>query len=1655
MHITLKNFFLKTEDAFLTQRGLLLDALRTLKNQELIAAAVAMPPPPPPATPASDTLPPRSTLPRIQLPHFSGRYQDWPPFRDLFSSIIGKDSSTSKVEKLHYLKSCLKGEAELLIRDLPTTDENFQRAWKVLTDFYENKRLLTRSYLSQFTSLQKLKNESAVELRKLYHSVRSTVGSLESIGRPIKSGEDLFVHLVVDLLDARSRREWETDLGEKTDPPSYDELLRFLDRRLHTLESLQPMKQEVSHSKTDSTHQTRALHMRKQENKRSRCSLCRKDHYIMFCDVYQEKSATEKKQHIEENNLCINCLGKHKVSECSSKKTCTLCRARHHTTLHDAYKTSEVTKISHVANQSSTRTVVLLATARVRVSDRYGVIHSARALIDQGSESSLISETLAQRLQLTRASTSIAVFGIGGKRTGSARGQVSLRISALKGGPQISVSALVLPRLTLYDGGIRVNVASWPHIDGLELADPDFQAADPIDILLGVDVYASILQSGFRKGLPQEPVAQKTTLGWILSGAVKSASVQHHVHTLQCRVEEDLSAIVRRFWSQEELPEFNIPLTPEDQECEDFFIKTHTRNAEGRYIVRLPVINPLPDLSATRRSALRVLFSMERKIQREPRLQQLYEEFLRQYEDLGHMRLATEIPEKRVCYLPHHGVMREASTTTKLRVVFNGSSSIPSGESLNKCLMIGQNLLPFLADVLLRWRKYRYVFLTDVEKMFRQILVHSDDQDLQRIIWRHPGQKEYSEYRLTTVTYGLACAPFLAMRTLRQLANDEEKQYPDAAAVLRRDVYMDDILTGASTLSEAVDLQRQLIDLCMAGGFPLRKWSANDPALLANIPIDHRMQRDLRSWQPHESHATLGLQWHPSEDSFSFATSKLSMETITKRSVLSLTAKLFDPLGWLAPVIVSAKIAFQSTWLQSLDWDTPLDEVSSRRWLDFQSELPLLEEIRVPRWIGPFEQRGGMEIHGFADASERAYAAVIYLRSKQNKEWTTRLVTSKTKVAPIKQITLPRLELCAASLLARLASYVRKILGFTKAPLHLWSDSTVTLGWIQGHPTRWRTYVANRVSEIQNTVPEALWHHISGKENPADCASRGLSPKELVKHQLWWSGPRWLKDEQSAWPSSKGPNVNEELPETKVKIHVVTADSSSSEEPDELQRFSSLNRLLRVTAWCRRWLKLRVNTIHREANVPYESVLSMIELEDARLLWIRRVQSINFKDELKTIQQERTLSKSNSLIRLNPFIDPQGLLRVGGRLKHAVLAYDERYPIILPSKSIFTRLIIEAYHRRSLHGGVQLTLGMIRQRYWIPRGRAIVKQRILQCVTCVRWRASIPQQLMGNLPPERVTPARPFLHTGVDYAGPIWVRTSKGRGIRAHKAFIIVFVCLSTRAVHLEVVSDYTSEGFLAALRRFTARRGICSTLHSDCGTNFAGADTQLRALFTSSSAEHQAIIGQLATEQIQWRFNPPSAPHFGGIWEAAVKSLKHHLRRVIGDTTLTYEEMSTFLTQVEACLNSRPLQALSDDPEDFAALTPGHFLIGSALNAIPEPTLLEQPTNRLSRWQLLQKMRDHFWERWSREYLHSLIHRPKWWNKESGFDVGRLCLIRSELTPPTKWPLARIVRIHLGQDGQIRVVTVRTASSELTRPIVKLILLPIADSEAKESSKA
>ncbi|XP_043288822.1 uncharacterized protein [Venturia canescens] len=1174
-------------------------------------------------------------------------------------------------------------------------------------------------------------------------------------------------------------------------------------------------------------------------------------------------------------------------------------------------------------------------------------------------------------------------------------------------------------------------------LGGIPLADPDFSVPDAVDLILGADAYGKLVRSQIRRGSPEEPIAQNTIFGWAIfgpcneahnsSGWVQHAAVDHGFQALQ-----DLLA---QFWVQEEVPvQFGSDLTPEEQECEAHFVATHSRDSSGRYIVRLPLRSSAIQLGQSFHTAHACLNRLVRKLDRDSHYKGLYDTFLGEYESLGHMSRVRddEVGRDRVYYLPHHGVL-----TTKLRVVFNGSCNTDSGTSLNDLMHTGAKLQRDISDVLLWARRHRFIFATDIVKMFRQIRVHRDDWDLQRILWVDENGNT-AHYHLTTVTYGTRSAPFLAVRVLLQLVADEGEKYPAAVAPLTMGRYVDDIYGGADQISELLTQARHLIGICTAGGFPLAKWQSNSPALLPNLGFGSSPE-DSRSFDECET-KVLGLAWFPGPDVFKFTSLPYTGgQSITKRVILSEIAQIYDPLGFLSPVVIRAKILLQRLWLEKLAWDDPVSTEVGKSWVTFRHDLAHLGNIAVPRWLN-MTSDSTVEIHGFSDASQLAMGAVVYVRvTGPGKSTRTALVCSKTKVAPIKRLTIPRLELAAALLVAKLAKYVRDTLQLRDSRVYLWTDSTVTLTWVTSHPSRWKDFVRNRVSSIQELIPQGQWRFIPGRDNPADCASRGLTVSQLEQFQLWWNGPHWLVKSSSHWPTHFTGTADSAALEERPGL-TLTVSTQPSPVFDLIHRYSSLTRLLRITSL----LFKTLTNLKGAGQDSSGSLLTPGDLEHSQQYWVKAIQGAYFATELKILSAGQTLPKSHPFTRLTAFIDFHGTIRVGGRLKLSALQPESKHSAILPRDSPLTRLLISDAHTRTLHGGTQATLAFLRQRYWIIGGRAPVRSFILRCVHCARFRAHRAQQLMGQLPSTRVTPARAFLFTGVDYAGPVSLRSWRGRGHKTYKGWLCIFVCFTTSAMHLEVVTDATTDTFIAAFRRFTGRRGHVHTLYSDCGKNFQGADAELRRLFNGGTRESQQLAQLLTNDGTKWVFNPPGAPHMGGKWEAAVKLVKFHLRRTLRETSLTFEELTTLLTQIEAALNSRPLQPLSEDPDDLSVLTPGHFLIGDALTAIPEPSLRDVNLTRLARWQLIQERVQYCWEHWSSGYLQQQQSISKWHHPSHQIRVGTMVLLTDESLPPLKWPLARVVEVHPGPDGLIRVVTIKTATTTLKRPIAKLAVLPI-----------
>ncbi|XP_055543704.1 uncharacterized protein LOC129729231 [Wyeomyia smithii] len=996
-----------------------------------------------------------------------------------------------------------------------------------------------------------------------------------------------------------------------------------------------------------------------------------------------------------------------------------------------------------------------------------------------------------------------------------------------------------------------------------------------------------------------------------------------------------------------------------------------------------------------------------------------------------------DIKDSECFYLPHHAVVKAESTTTKLRVVFDASSASSTGMSLNDRLLAGPNVNQDLFSVFLRFRANKVAFAADVEKMYRQVLVHPLDRNFQRIVWRSNPEEPIKHYRLCTVTYGTKSAPFLAIEALKQAAREYQTVFPEAARRIEMDTYVDDFLSGAKNIEEARELKNQATEILHSAGFNLRKWTTNCPELLCD-EADGPESVDVKWVDQPDTVMALGIRWLPQEDVFSFKIFQPVSTVNTKRQLLSDSSKLFDPFGWISPVTIRIKILFQQLWLYDMSWDDQLPPVIESMWTDIKQQLCNIEQVRIPRFAANYNRK--MELHGFSDASEMAYGAVVYSRSRdENGKIVITLLAAKTRVAPIKQVTLPRLELSAAALLTELMKQITNAFSNLQLEHWAWTDSSIVLDWLSAHPRKWQTFIGNRTSVILNFLPRDRWNHVSSQENPADCASRGLNPEELVTHRLWFHGPEWLGRDVKQWNSFYIERIDKESTEDcKVEsLHatILNVRTSFIIESELLRKRSSFTVIVRTLAYINRVIQV-------SKKLRSEGELTPSELYQAKIQLAQTAQHDIFDREIELLRQGKEIPFS-PLNKLHPFMDDGGTLRVGGRLQFAPYSYDIKHPIILPRDHRVTELLILDLHLRNFHAGRNLLSATINQQYWVVGLSTAIRRVTDGCIRCVRLKGKTATQLMGNLPVPRVTATRAFTHVGVDYAGPIKINASCVRGIKTTKGYVAVFICFSTISVHLGVASDLSTNVFIGALKRFIARRGYPSEIWSDNGTNFVGADRWLQELKGNLTAGKTEINRCLTNSGIKWVFNPPASPHRGGIWEAAVKSAKKHLVAVLGTTAVTYEEMSTILSQIEACLNSRPLCPLSRDPDSYEALTPGHFLIGQPLNLIPEPDLRYISSNRLDKWKLLQKQTVEIWRRWRDEYLSNLQLRTKWQITKANVQENQLVLVKNDNAPPTQWELARVKKVHPDSVGIVRTVTLQRGQAEYQRPIQRICLLP------------
>ena len=1626
----------------------------------------------------------KNDLPTITVPKFNGDILEWSSFWASFKSTIQDRTELSNTQKLHYLRQAISDpELKLLLHSPAETPDFYLEVVEELKERYNKTREIHKVLCRTLADIPSVKQTRA-DLRRLVDLVKRTISSLKATSQ--YDMESFLSSIVVSVLPSRLQTSWAQHTRKDKGVPPITQLLSYLREHAETLPSTgpspapttpDPATKKSSPPRKDrkqEVHKPKGVHTVSTTTKvhHWECILCRPEkHPLHLCPKWANLTVAQRKGHIQSNSLCSNCLGVgHITSSCKSYYRCRDCGQPHHTSIHQQQTTTTTNSVNASSSQSSQVPDALMTTAQVLLLGPRGQSVKARALIDSGAGLSIISNRVAKILDLPLESTKLHLSVAQGEKSKPIKHITNLTLSSLQDrNLKIPCRAAVAHTVTcdLPPQAIE-QINHLPHIKGLQLADPTYHLPSRIDILLGADMTPNIMSKQLlRDGLPSQPIAQATHFGWVVSGPVTAldpyviSTTSNYHQTPLLQTDSQLEPLVRRFWLSEEPEPKETPISTLEKTAAGHFADTVKYiSTKSRYEVTLPKLPIMDTLGDSHSQALSRFLSNEKSIIRR-NFWKAFQKVIIEYFNLGH---AEEVPPDELnnhpqFYLPMHAVFKEGSTSTKLRVVFDGSAVTTSGLSLNNALLVGPTIQPTLSNILLKFRTYPVALNADISKMYREVQLSSEDKDLHRFLWRASPQEPVRAFRMTRVTFGVSASPYLAVRTLQQTAVDHGEEYPKASSHIRNSFYVDDFLGGADTPQEAVDLYKELRQILSKGSFSLCKWRSSSLEVLQQIPTslqEKQLVKDSTSLHTSNSSKALGLQWNSGLDVMSPSINVPPTYSPTKRGLFSDVSKTYDILGWISPAVLSMKLLFQKLWKTGQDWDEPVPPDLLNLHKSWREQLPTLAAKHLPRcYSSPFHSIHHRELHGFSDASQTAFGAVLYCRTVYHDHPPTIiLITSKTKVAKLDPPTIPRLELCGAKLLTTILSNTAKVLDIPANDWHCWTDSAIILAWLDGRTRAHPVFVQNRVTAIMDKTQPKHWHHVPTTDNPADCASRGITPQELLHHSLWWEGPPWLKE--NPFPMPKQP-PRKELLDLPHSVNTVTIKQCAfAENICKMSNSYSLN--ISNTAWALKFLhnlkhkppKDSVDKhlpISRYPNATPVPILSGAERREAEVWLLKQAQIRLFSSEREAISKGKHLPKSSKLKALHPFLDENQLLRVGGRLANSSLSLSQQHPIISDARDPFMQNYFLHLHKSLCHCGPSLLLCKAGSKLHVLGARRLSRATCSRCITCRRRQPHPQHQLMGELPSPRVNLTTPFTHTGMDFAGPFTIKKGHTRRPVKIDVFVCIFICLTFKAVHLEVVSDQTTAAFKAAMQRFVSRRSCPVHMYSDNGSNFLGARNDLNKLYKflkqpDSTEEIRHFLSK--HHQISWHNSPPRSPHFGGLWESAVKSMKRHLKTTMGNTLLTFEEMTTVMCQVEACMNSRPLLPLTSHTQDgLATLTASHFLLHKAPTFFPEDPRIPERPDLLKKWNHCQSLVKHFWTRWSREYLNNLQARTKWQTEQPNLQPEDIVILRPEKSHFSgHWPLGRIIQVFPGQDNLVRVVLVKTATGVYKRAVTRLSLL-------------
>ncbi|XP_055590318.1 uncharacterized protein LOC129742446 [Uranotaenia lowii] len=1635
-------------------------------------------------TPTTAQLAARQVMSR-DLPTFDGNPADWPVFISTFTTTT-LACGFNQTENLIRLQRALKGDALQSVRSRILVPNSVPRIIDTLRNYYGRPEQLMKVLLAKIKSIPAPKSDKLETLIHYGMAVQSFCDTLDAANQTSNFSNPSLLAELVDRLPSEYKMQWGSYIKIYQEV-NLKHFAEFMSELMDSARRVTSYTGNSNRMEDRSKPKRGALHIHAEDNPEvetgeRRCSVCSQNHRLKECDNFKRLSVDERMQVVQREKLCRNCLNFHGNRSCRVNGQCNVdgCKIRHHPLLH-LVRGQQIQPVSSVATSQPSnsndrsppvspsnaaydnhvhRSYSQLCLFRIVPIVIYGSENrkiESFAFLDDGSSLTLVEEDLIRELGIQGEPQTLCLRWTGNMtRIEKASKIVELNISGInrsrfKLRDVRTVKALTLSQQTLNYQDLS---DSFPHLRGLPIS--SYYNVVP-RILIGLNNLRLTVPLSIKEGGPNEPVAANTRLGWCVYGGSTGSSLSVNIHSNGCSCDEALDTTVRNYFALEDVGVSGCPqVESESDKRSKQILEETTVRQNNRFQTGLLWRFDHYEFPDSRRMAEKRYECLERKLKRNPKMLQIVSKQMQEYQEKGYARLASKeelqkADSRKVWYLPLNVVINPKKPD-KIRMVWDAAATV-GGVSLNTMLMKGPDQLNKLPWVLFRFRQFAVAVSGDIAEMFHQIRIRPEDQQAQRFLWRTDPSKAPDVFIMQVATFGATCSPASAHFVKNKNALEYRDIFPRAVEEILECHYMDDYLGSFGSEEETEKIAKQVRTVHSYGGFNIRGWRSNSQKVLEGMGESTIADPRSLNLEHTDVERVLGMHWLPREDSLAYSTSFqpelseliASKRRPTKRQVLRCLMSIFDPLGLLAAFVVQGKVLLQDIWRAGTLWDEEINDRANGKWTTWIEQFPLIAELRIPRcyYLGANNNTyRHLELHLFADASEDAYAAVAYFRIPNPAGgFRISLVAAKTKVAPLRHWSIPRLELQSAVLAARLGTFIKAGHKLRIERTVFWSDSSTVLAWIRSDHRRYSQFVACRVSEILSTTTIADWRWVPTKLNVADLATKWGQGGQLDVNGSWFHGPLFLTMSEENWPIQKSIQTTD-LEQKTCNVHLSVFIPEPMIDPT---RFSRWDRMRRAMAYSFRFVhncrnpRAKSNSFH----------LKQEELLRAENYLFQTAQWSAFADEICTIMCHRPkaegmhvpMDKKSKLYQLSPYLDENNVLRVDGRIGAAANASENlKFPVILPKKHPITNLFIDFYHRKYQHANFETVVNELRQVTHIPQARSQVKHIVKQCQYCKVYKARPQVPRMAPLPAARLASyTRPFTYVGLDLFGPILVKV----GRTTVKRWIALFTCLTVRAIHVEVVFSLSTEACIMAIRRFTGRRGFPQEFYSDNGTNFRGANNVLQEQVRKIE---EGLASTFTNTTTKWIFIPPGTPHMGGAWERMVRSVKTAMESSLASgRKLDDEGLWTLAVESESIVNSRPLTYLPLEAEESEALTPNHLLLGSS-SGVKQPSILplDEVLVLKNCWNKVQHQADMFWRRWVREYLPELTIRTKWLGETRPICVGDLVIIVDE-AKRNGWVRGKINEVIQGQDGRIRKAIVQTHRGLIRQSVSKLAVLDVA----------